>query len=157
MGAPSAAPPCIALPHTTSPSLALCRPALQCPTLPHTAITTPAPPCSALHRTAPAAALTRSPSRPNRLNWKAYWGSRREATIIHWHGPKPRRGNCIECFLTYGRRPGWEKNQECAKCDPIYVGMVNSANATDGGAMYERMLQRFEGLMWRAGGAAEEA
>ena len=26
---------------------------------------------------------------PERLNWKPYWGSNRDAEIIHFHGPKP--------------------------------------------------------------------
>lgn len=26
---------------------------------------------------------------PDALNWKPYWGIKRDAAIIHWHGPKP--------------------------------------------------------------------
>ena len=28
-------------------------------------------------------------SLPDEFNWKPYWGISKEATIIHWHGPKP--------------------------------------------------------------------
>ncbi|GAB4814882.1 hypothetical protein N2152v2_001928 [Parachlorella kessleri] len=87
---------------------------------------------------------------PDTMNWKAYWGGDADVTILHWHGPKPRRQSCIECFLKHGRQEGWEKQHGCEKCLPIYVGMVNMGNASDGGDMYARMLDVFEGYSQQA-------
>jgi hypothetical protein len=41
---------------------------------------------------------------PDEYNWKGYWGISSDASIIHFHGPKP--GRQAECFATYFDYPG---------------------------------------------------
>ncbi len=88
---------------------------------------------------------------PDRFNWKAYWGDDPGATIVHFHGPKPRRMNCIECFVQQDGKEGWEKGANCTSCVDVYVSILNIAKKQDGGAMYKRLLDRFHHFMAKAG------
>ncbi|GAB4813078.1 hypothetical protein N2152v2_000124 [Parachlorella kessleri] len=89
------------------------------------------------------------PAIADEMNWKVYWGSNPNASILHWHGPKPRLGKCIECFLEERQKEGWEKR--CGGCHPAYVPLLQFAQAADGGRMCAQMLAKFEEYAQQAG------
>jgi hypothetical protein len=43
---------------------------------------------------------------PNEVNWKGYWGGKKNVVIAHFHGPKP--GRCVECYLIH-RKSFWQQ------------------------------------------------
>jgi hypothetical protein len=81
---------------------------------------------------------------PDRFNWKAYWGANPEATILHWHGPKP--GQCLPCLLRQRGRPGWR--QACRACPPLQLNLW--ATAPDGGTFYVQMAAVFDSYLEQA-------
>ncbi|PSC73694.1 glycosyl transferase family 8 [Micractinium conductrix] len=81
---------------------------------------------------------------PDRLNFKAYWGGELGITIVHFHGPKPRR--CTPCFLEHRATANWQTKCQCTecKCYPAYMHLLGLAVAADGGELYEAMSRNYE-------------
>ena len=69
---------------------------------------------------------------PLKFNWKPYWGSSDEASIIHFHGPKPLWARTIL------EDPEWDQV-------PIYRALVNS-NPT----AYRLFLERWDAWLAKA-------
>ncbi|PSC71923.1 Eukaryotic translation initiation factor 3 subunit B [Micractinium conductrix] len=77
---------------------------------------------------------------PDRLNFKAYWGGEPGITIVHFHGPKPRR--CTPCFLEHRAAGDWQTN--CTSCPGSYLYILQKAVDADGGQLYETMSSTYE-------------
>lgn len=70
---------------------------------------------------------------PDEYNWKAYWGPAQNATVIHFHGPKPER--CLDCLVTASILDG---NLRVCGCPSVYLNIFRMA--PDGGKYYGAML-----------------
>ena len=83
---------------------------------------------------------------PDTFNWKGYWGSpgSKAPSIVHWHGPKPRRNlGCLLENILYRDSMSADKAAEvCEIKIPDYAPIV--WNTLDHGAYYNHILQIFE-------------
>ena len=84
---------------------------------------------------------------PDQFNWKGYWGKpkTKDISILHWHGPKPRRS--LHCLLTQMIFRGNMSSSKAAKSCGMdakhpYVPLV--WDTPDHGAFYNEVLQLFE-------------
>ena len=81
---------------------------------------------------------------PDALNWKPYWGkSKSPVVIVHFHGPKPRRG--LPCILKH-------RTQLDKLCPDVPEAYRDIFQATpDGGSFYDVVLQKFDAYVKKAG------
>ncbi|PSC70643.1 Glycosyl transferase family 8 [Micractinium conductrix] len=93
------------------------------------------------------------PPVPPRLNYKAYWGDAPTITLVHWHGPKPRR--CTPCFLAHVKTADWEAAcmstsnalHTADTCQPAYLELLRMAVAADNGHLLETMLHTYDSYL----------
>ena len=82
---------------------------------------------------------------PFEWNYKCYWGypdaTESPPRIIHFHGPKPRRGNQLECLASMNRT---SPTCELAKEHPVwsaYEPLINIGFSRDGGQLANKTLE----------------
>ena len=84
---------------------------------------------------------------PDQFNWKGYWGKpeENEISILHWHGPKPRRN--LHCLLNQLLFRNSTSSKDAAKSCGMDVGHPYVSlvwDTPDHGTFYNEVLQVFE-------------
>ena len=77
---------------------------------------------------------------PDAFNYKAYWGPSPEATLIHFHGPKPTR--CLPCYLEF-RKNGTDFRKPCG-CAPDYNQLWQTALMSDNGSYFAQIQEDWQ-------------
>ena len=77
---------------------------------------------------------------PDAFNYKAYWGYSPEATLIHFHGPKPTW--CLPCYLE-AKNNGTDFRKSCG-CSGDFNVLWQGALRADKGNYYEQLQQQWQ-------------
>ena len=78
---------------------------------------------------------------PDKYNWKPYWGEGDgDIAIVHFHGPKPKRGGHLQCLLTHQTAI----SANCPDMPQAYTALFEFV--PDAGRFYNLMLQKVRGL-----------